>query len=216
MKNLIISLLCLLSACGSGSAEAASKQVQVRLYLLSSVQNPFYATEAAFLAARRLREQLGVKLRISAIIEKEDDFGTYTYEGWAEGDGYDHWHPRLDDRKLGVVRVVVAGPLVGPLGKEFFAGWAEATCRLDGGFIFVNVKDDFLKTALVITHELGHIFGANHVKSIPATIMHPAAGSLLGMHPDPEFHQFSYDQIQECQRKYSRKLRRHRKKKRRR
>lgn len=213
MNKLLLFIALLLPACGgSGSttAEAASKQIQVRVYILSSVQSPSQAADAAFIAASRLRDQLGSRLRISAIIEKEDDFGAYTVDGWYEGDGYDHWRPRLDDDKMGVVRVVIAGPLIGPLGKEFFAGWAEATCKLRGGFIFVNVKTDLLKSAIVITHELGHIFGAEHYKSNPPTIMHPNAGGLLGQEPNPVFHQFSYAEVQECRRKYSRKLRRHR------
>lgn len=94
-------------------------------------------------------------------------------------------------------------------GTYFLAGYANGTCRLGSNFgVAVSNAEEtnnakvprFFHSVVGFMHELGHLLGASHLNTVPATIMHSNAlayvdaqgGTILN------FHRNSIKQIYNC------------------
>jgi len=84
-------------------------------------------------------------------------------------------------------------------GVYYLAGLATGTCRLrSSGIAVANAEERnsagvprFINSIVVVMHEMGHLLGANHIDTLPATTMHSNAlayvdaqgGRVLQFHP---------------------------------
>lgn len=104
------------------------------------------------------------------------------------------------------INLVILPPLTRPNKSLWFAGYAAATCAFDHyipvAYVAGYFKNSVLQTnnliATGITHELGHLLGAEHDPALPKTIMHPDPLSTLDTTGPLNFSQKSKRQIHAC------------------
>lgn len=180
----------------------AQMTVRVRVYQANQNIEPGLLEQAHEIAAARLSSAAGIKLKTlwwktvedgAAHLNNLKDFGMHQPFYW--------WNSNYKITRRRSISLVYTNPLLDK-GLEYFAGTSSGICNVVGGVAVTHSKNDLLKVALVSTHEVGHLVGAFHDDSLPATIMHPNAGGHLKSDPDPKFSDKSVLEIGDCVKKY--------------
>ena len=159
-------------------------------------------------AAQQLVEyrlaDLGVSLKTLRYLVVPDAAPEHnTIEGWRYGHARRAWERSQRVWRRRSITMVYAPPLEG----IYFAGWASTICSVRGlALTHFNpfAEHALLKTALVATHEMGHLVGGRHDNSCPATIMHSNVGRFLASEMYPQWSAQTRAEVEECIRRQRR------------
>lgn len=178
MKKLCIILLTLFA----GVAQAAPLKNQNIMAVW--VSGPYNLTNTRANAALKMvdryyQKQLGVRIRVAKWVRMKEipgkiDLKNYTNR-FKRYEGYSNWV----FSKYRMPKVYIVGPYIQGVDR-YMGGTASGVCDPFSGTAVavgqeINQYGDarFLHSQAAISHELGHVLGADHVDSIPATLMHP-------------------------------------------
>ena len=209
MKKLILPIL-MLVGCGAGDAELASAKpytLRVKAILIEGAGSPDFLREVSEITHQRYNEQLGMAIKVKELVSAPNTHPELlTLSGFWDRSFYNvvkkqYYKPTRKRRHFTLVYTP-------PIEGVYIGGWAAGVCQHMDGFALIHTKDHLLKSALVDTHEKGHLAGANHDDSLPATIMHGNAGKYLGEEPDPVFSKKSLREIRKCVNFWKRRNRR--------
>jgi len=184
--KLILAALCVIAGC---SAQAEVTLPTAFIYGVGERALTYErAREALDLARLRVREELGVHLRVDAEyrVRLHPPSPDYDYIP-AQHRTLSRLRRFLDrGKRRKRINIGVISPL--KMGEVFYVGGlASDICSIERrGVAFANCQEEnqagaprFNHSVTVITHELTHLLGGHHTNELPATVMHPNAAAFV-------------------------------------
>jgi len=209
----ILVLACLWISYFTSPSSAQSNVIKVDLISVAG-ENALTKSEAlqSFKdTARIYAEETGLVLELAAFRRVGNPFGKwqqlsqqipllYKWQGWFQRHGPSNT----------ILHMAITPPLRSRVnGKKVYwiAGVANGTCRVNRfgvGYATGEMKNQdgaarYVQSVVAVAHEVGHLLGASHDNTLPATIMNIAASSFVeSLGGVMHFSQLSVNQIRQC------------------